>query len=275
MTYYVSFNTEELDLLEGGATLREIALYLILKRRVNFKSGVFGAFGKQHENYESLARLLSRPPSQGRAAETFSGSNVSRLLDGLERMGLVADRDAGPKRLTLRLPLSPIKKVAMLKAPADKASGERLLDGEADGIAEGQAAQGFASDEPTQSILTSFNTYSVSINTEGAGAPAPGADGTPHPTIEQTPPSRGAAGTFGSVAEIEERMIRVRGLQFATGKISRTFYERWQKHGIQREQIEEAISQIEDDFLIEPTPKAIDDMLRSWKKGTGRGRVAL
>jgi transcriptional regulator NrdR family protein len=77
------------------------------------------------------------------------------------------------------------------------------------------------------------------------------------------------------VAEIEERMIRVRGLQFATGKISRTFYERWHKHGIQREQIEEAISQIEDDFLIEPTPKAIDEMLRSWKKGTGRGRVAL
>ncbi|MDP1733620.1 MAG: hypothetical protein Q8L44_04565, partial [Sulfuritalea sp.] len=71
------------------------------------------------------------------------------------------------------------------------------------------------------------------------------------------------------------RMGRVRGLQFATGKISRTFYERWHKHGIQRAQIEDAISQIEGDFLIEPTPKAIDDMLRSWKKGTGRGRVAL
>jgi hypothetical protein len=60
-----------------------------------------------------------------------------------------------------------------------------------------------------------------------------------------------------------------------TDRVSRTIYERWIQHAIPRDEIERAINEVRDDFTIEATPKAIDDLLRRWKKGTGRGRVAL
>lgn len=270
MSAYVSLNMQEIDILEGRATLREIAMYLILKRRANFKTGVVGNFRRQRLTYAELGTLLSRPPSQGRPAENFDGSEASRVIDGLERLGLVADRLIHDGRLTMALPLSPIKEVATPEAAAGKASGERPPQTVAHDRPATQVPQGIPANGAFQSVLINQNLTSVISIDSNAGASAPVT-----PTMEQPQPSRCAAGPFGSVADVENRMRSVPGLHYADGKVSRAIYERWIQHAIPRDEIERVIDEMQNDFTIDATPKAIDDLLRRRKKGTGRGRVAL
>lgn len=270
MTAYISLNMQEVGIILGRGTLREIAMYLILKLRANFKTGAVGNFRKQRLTYAELGTLLSRPPSQGRPAENFDASEASRVIDGLERLGLVAERKVSDGRLTMMLPLSPIKEVATPEATADKAASERSPRPEAPERPARQAPQGIPAGDPVPSLLTDSIPNSFISNDSNAGADAP-----EPPTMENPERSRCAAGPFGSVAEVENRMQAVAGLHYANGRVSQKFYERWVAHAIPRDEIERAIDEVCDDFTVEATPKAIDDLLRRWKKGTGRGRVAL
>jgi hypothetical protein len=270
MSAYVSLNMQEIDILEAKATLREIAMYLILKRRANFKTGVFGNFRKQRLTYAALGELLSRPPSQGRAAENYDGSEASRVIDGLERLGLVAERAVTKGRLTMTLPLSPIIEVATPEATASKAPAGKLPQPVAHERPATQMPQGIPANDASLSLLTKQNLTSYISNDSSVGADAPET-----PTMETPQTGRFAAGPFESVADVENRMRAVTGMHYAEGRVSRTIYERWIQHAIPRDEIERAINEVRDDFTIEATPKAIDDLLRRWKKGTGRGRVAL
>lgn len=119
-TRYVSFNFDEIAKLKevdkdeshrGKMCLRCWRLYFELKILADFKTGVVGTFGKQKLSYERLAQMVTIPVTKGStgATRTIDGKEVKRLLDTLTTEGLVTDVSILEQRLTLRLPLSPMK----------------------------------------------------------------------------------------------------------------------------------------------------------------------
>lgn len=119
-THFVSFNFDEIAKLKetgkdeshrGRMCLRCWRLYFELKILSDFKTGVVGTFGNQKLSYERLAQMVSIPVTKGStgATRTIDGKEVKRLLDTLTAEGLVTDVSIVDQRLTLRLPLSPIK----------------------------------------------------------------------------------------------------------------------------------------------------------------------
>lgn len=122
-TRYVSFNFDEIAKLKeaekdesqrGRMCLRCWRLYFELKILADFKTGVAGTFGKQKLSYERLAKMVTIPVTKGStgATRTIDGKEVKRLLDTLVAEGLVTDVSIADQRLTLRLPLSPVKAIA-------------------------------------------------------------------------------------------------------------------------------------------------------------------
>ena len=102
--FYISFNAAEFALLTELCTHEELVLYFTLKKMSSFKNGTVGNFGVGM-TFESLARAISRPSSQGRAAVTYDKKQAHRLLHALEAKKLVSNIDA-KDRLTCKLPLS-------------------------------------------------------------------------------------------------------------------------------------------------------------------------
>lgn len=106
--FYVSLNRQELDLL-AEASYEEVTLYItVLKKLANFKTGVIGTFQKEPLTYEDLAKLLSRPSSQGKPAQAISRDRVRDLVLRLQTRGLVSNAQVLGKSLVMLLPLSPI-----------------------------------------------------------------------------------------------------------------------------------------------------------------------
>jgi hypothetical protein len=104
--FYISINTPEMARLHQ-LTSEALALYLCLKEKANFQTGIVGTFFNQKLTFAAFARMLCRPASQGREAKTFDSTDVKRLLAQLEGAGLVQDQQWDGARLTLHLPLSP------------------------------------------------------------------------------------------------------------------------------------------------------------------------
>lgn len=117
---YVSFNFDEIAKLKeadkdeshrGKMCLRCWRLYFELKILADFKTGVVGTYGNQKLSYERLAKMVTIPVTKGStgATRTIDGKEVKRLLDTLTAEGLVSNVSIVDQRLTLRLPLSPLK----------------------------------------------------------------------------------------------------------------------------------------------------------------------
>jgi len=99
---YISFNTEELQRL-GCADYEAIALYLALKQKVNFETGEFGTFRNQHIGYTDLAAELYRPGGAGVPERSHGPDDIKVLLDDLETLALLENRDDTDGRLTMVL----------------------------------------------------------------------------------------------------------------------------------------------------------------------------
>lgn len=102
---YISFNTEEMKRL-GHLDYDAHVLYFIIKQKVNFKTGEFGKFGKQHITYLDLAEAMYRPGSPGKTERDSNTEMIRHLLEVLEAANLITDRDDSQGRLTMLLPLS-------------------------------------------------------------------------------------------------------------------------------------------------------------------------
>lgn len=107
---YISFGRMEWAALRQTC-LRSQRLYAELKWLANFKTGVVGTFGQQKLSYEGLAQMVAIPVRQGTSAShaTVDGTEIRRLLERLESLGLVADLLHDGTRLTMTLPMSPIR----------------------------------------------------------------------------------------------------------------------------------------------------------------------
>lgn len=102
---YVSFNADELQRL-ACADYDAIALYFALKQKVNFKTGAFGTFKNQAIPYSELAIELYRPMSARQPECAYNDAGIIDLLDHLERLSLIEDRQYLNGRLTMILPHS-------------------------------------------------------------------------------------------------------------------------------------------------------------------------
>jgi hypothetical protein len=114
---YVSFGKKESATLRQ-LCLRSLRLYFELKWLADFKTGRVGTFGQQTLTYEGLARMVEIPVRQGMTAShgKVDGTEIKRLLERLEDAGLVANLSHDGTRLTMTLPMSPIKAATATKA---------------------------------------------------------------------------------------------------------------------------------------------------------------
>jgi hypothetical protein len=103
--FYISFNKNELGILLSKTTGDETQLYLALRKFSDFKTGCMTHPAAGRLNHTFIARMLSREARQGVKARTVHRIEVSRQLERLVVLGLVADLGRNGKVLTMRLPL--------------------------------------------------------------------------------------------------------------------------------------------------------------------------
>lgn len=286
-TRYISINFDELDKLQQSGFEAQ-ALYLILKRLADFKTGILGKFHRQKITYATLAEQLSRPSSQGKEARIFDRSQVSRLLDQLEAAGLVDERNSAKERLTLRLPLSPISgaEAATPDAARDKAEAKKMArDEKLPPAGKPLLAADFGDPFDNLSVLTpteSINTFF--INTDQAPkAPDPGARNSADAAASPPSPHMGGEIETGAALTIPriQVLLREAGVVYIDTPISKEFYDRWIKHGISeaklRREIEASVAFNAaptrpgdlDRFLIPPVNRPVP------RSNGGRGQVSL
>lgn len=240
---YISLNFGELDKLQALGFEAQ-ALYLIMKRLADFKTGVLGKFYHQKITYSSLAEQLSRPPSQGKEAQIFERSQVSRIIDHLETAGLVDERSSAGGKLTLRLPLSPIaqteaatpetarNKAKAKKSPQDKprqSAGKPILTGVFDDMFDLI---------PVLSPSETNNTFL--INTDRAlNTPDPGARKPADAAASPPSPHMGGETETGASLTIPriQAMLREAGAIYIDTPISKDYYNRWIKHCVSEEKL--------------------------------------
>lgn len=286
-TRYISLNFGELDKLQELGFETQ-ALYLIMKRLADFKTGVLGKFHRQKISYTKLADQLSRPASQGKPAQIFDRSQVSRIIDHMEAAGLVDERSSASGKLTLRLPLSPItqaevatpeaaqNKAKVKKAPQNKflpPAGESLLAVDCDDPFGSPSV--LAPSEPINTFL---------INTERAlKTLAPGARKIADAAAYPPSPGTGGEIEIGATLTIPriKAILREAGVIYIDTPISKEYYDRWIKHGVSETKLR---SEIEvcvafdaalvkpgdlDRFLIPPACRPVSRL------NANRGRVVL
>jgi hypothetical protein len=277
---YVSMDREERDILRTLG-LRERALYPELKWLASFKTGEVKHFGKRVITFQFLANLITVPTTQGRAADTMNAKEACRVLMRLHDAGLVGEIENDPKKgLRFALPMSPICKQTALKlrlaAMAQEQSGGQKLPNAAhaetaQNIATMRAGEGF---ESSLSVMTfsegeqyDFHTDISNLAAVHGTAPARSSVAVAHPNqifVPAEPEPRGATTDVLSVEAIKERL---RGSKSAFSWIdhaeSGQMYRRWvaARHSVER--FEAAVCAVEDDFNVEPTPRAIDGELRN------------
>ncbi|MDT7516048.1 hypothetical protein [Rhodoferax mekongensis] len=111
---YISFGKEESEAI-WTLDPRCMWLYFRLKWLGNFKTGRVGTFKNQKLTLEGLARMVAIPVRQGMTPgnTNIDGTEIRRLLQRLRDVGLVADGESDQTRLTMTLPMSPIRKKAV------------------------------------------------------------------------------------------------------------------------------------------------------------------
>lgn len=276
--HYVSFDKDEMAVLRQLGW-RERWLYMELKWKACFKSGIvgLGPFGRECLTNKKLANLMVVPPSQGRESEVIDGTEVTRILMRLNRVGLIGEIDRRENSgLIFALPLSPIDKVAARKARQSKVSQEMVpMPDTHQPLAEahsGKAREDFPVPHPVMTLYECLNTSFISSYGSG-DTPAPSCVGNvPTPIFSETP-TPGAL----TIARIKER-LNGRWFAYVDAQNSERFYASWLRQGFTVEQFEEAVELVEKGSS--PTPAAVDSALhqrrvQQARPRPGRGRVAL
>ena len=287
---YRSYNEVEREILR---TLRfeELGLYWILKEYACFYTGSFGTYNNQKMTYARLAREMSREDSQGREEKKFDATAIKRLLEHLEKAGLVTDRQWDEKRLTMRLPHSPIWKdnPARKDGNGGEVAGKSPRQATPKSPAKPDAARDFAVATSTPSLVSSKEVNKSFFNTVTS---APGHGETMAGDPERTRPSRQAADagdeedfdwlygaasleplpdeTEPETAELTAREIEA--VLSALGTVlypghppSRAIYTSWERKGLTHEQLAVALAMAGDDAV---TPRDLDALL--YPKPAGR-----
>jgi len=97
-------NADEWEALEGQPPAA-FKLYCVLRRCMDYASGVTGVM--RGISWQGLREELFIEPGPGiEGAGTPSKARVRRLAERLERAGLIAKRDHGPRKLVFFLPLA-------------------------------------------------------------------------------------------------------------------------------------------------------------------------
>jgi hypothetical protein len=285
---YVSMDREERDILRTLG-LRERALYPELKWLASFKTGEVKHFGKRVITFQFLADLITVPTTQGRAADTMNAKEACRVLMRLHEAGLVSEIDNHPtKGLRFALPMSPICKKTALKlrqaAMIDEQNEpEKLPNAAPVKTAENSIAiRACEQSESSLSVMMISEGEQYKFHTDISNLAAIHGTAPARSSVAGNPPkqivvfpepeTRGATADALTVKCIKERL---RGSQSAFSWIdhaeSGVMYRRWVAAGHSFERFEAAVCAVENDFNIEPTPRAIDGELR----GGGARRDAM
>ena len=292
---YMSMDREERDALRKLG-LRERALYPELKWLANFKTGRVQHFGKRVVTYQFLADLITVPTTQGRAADTMDAKEACRVLLKLVGAGLVGEIENDPKRgLQFTLPMSPICKItakamreAELAKPVEAAKTTPKLPNEAANNAQKLPIQPRlkspanpittgVSKETTAplSVMKNFKEVQYDFHTDLANIVAVHGTATDRDMVSVISSqkqsleslayeSRGATANILTLEMIKDRLRSSRaGFSWIDQRESSAIYQRWIGPNHSLERFEEAVSAVEDDFSVEPTPRAVDIALRS------------
>ena len=300
---YVSLDREERDVLRTLG-LRERALYPELKWLASFKTGQVQPFGKRVITYQFLADLITVPITQGRSADTMNAKEACRVLIKLHEAGLVGEIHNDPvKGLHFALPMSPICKdsarklrqaaqaeaqLAAKKLPNDSPvhfSKNPMLTGlyeESDlPLSVMTISKGDQYDFHTDisNIAAFYRTAAARDCAAGAFLKIPAGSGYRKPGAETS-----------NTLTVEAIKKRLRGSRSEFSWIDHTesgaMYRRWIAAGHSPKKFEVAVQSVEDDFSVEPTPRAIDSelrgdssrkdaMIREEQRARRRGGVAL
>ena len=245
------------------ASYDEIALYLILKRLADFKTGFIGKHPQSLSNCQKLADKLSRPSSQGKRGITYDRKDISRLLDRMQLKGLLIREPYNDDNIVLELHLSPInyaKKVATENTATVNDTQQTIPQPE-----HLRSSESFASVEQER-----FNKlHSVMNNTDS------------NINTINTPSNWGndfGIETEGNTLSLEKikRLISARGtVLYANSSTSNAIYKGWLKARVNEAQLIKAMDDAEDKFTMTQTPNDIDDALKEAKtsKNSNRGLV--
>ena len=245
------------------ASYDEIALYLILKRLADFKTGFIGKHPQSISNCQKLADRLSRPSSQGKRGITYDRKDISRLLDRMQLKGLLIREPYNDDNIVLELHLSPInyaKKVATENTATVNDTQQTIPQPE-----HLRSSESFASVEQER-----FNKlHSVMNNTDS------------NINTINTPSNWGndfGIETEGNTLSLEKikRLISARGtVLYANSSTSNAIYKGWLKARVNEAQLIKAMDDAEDKFTMTQTPNDIDDALKEAKtsKNSNRGLV--
>ena len=281
---YMSMDREERDVLRTLG-LRERALYPELKWLASFKSGQVEHFGKRVITYQFLADLITVPTTQGRAADTMNAKESCRVLMKLYEAGLVGDIYNDPvKGLRFVLPMSPICKVTARKlrqiAQAEEQVMAAKLPNDAPVNLSGNSITTGLSVEsdPSLSVMTISKGDQYIFHTDisniaavhGTAAARDIVAATSLRAQMKTEAEAEADATRGATANalsVETIKGRLRASKSEFGWIdqdeSNTMYRRWVAQGHSAAKFEDAVKAVEDDFNVEPSPRAVDNELRS------------
>jgi hypothetical protein len=282
---YVSMDREERDILRTLG-LRERALYPELKWLASFKTGQIQFFGKRVVTYQFLADLITVPTTQGRAADTMNPKEACRVLMKLHEAGLVGEIENDPVRgLRFALPMSPICKATARKlrlaeiAEAQKAQ-EKLPNEDVPKFDENPITTRPAgqSDLPL-SVMTMFEEHQYDFHTDISNLAS--VHGTAadrdiaavallraqiKAEVAQELPETNTDAL--SVETIKRRLREsVASFSWIDTKESEVMYQRWVRTGHAIAKFESAVAIVEEDFTIEPTPRAVDQVLRTGSSG--------
>ena len=267
--FYISFNTPEMARLHQ-LTFEALALYLCLKEKASFQTGIVGKFGKQKLTYAAFARMLGRPASQGREAKTFDSTDVKRLLGQLEGAGLVEDQQWDGARLTLHLPLSPM----WPNNPALDQSKAKLPRGSKGGTLQTQTQQGFPDGVSSQSVMTSkrgsipfFNTV---ITTDHGGVSAADLLEERGAQPAAKAPAKSAT-AYGNLVEAFHQRLSAVGVVDAQSPDCRAACALWVAAGADMADLDRAISQT---MLFDATPFESRELNSLMPQAKPKSRVA-
>ena len=237
-TYYVSLHLKnEFSELFAHASFEEIAMYLLLKKLADFKSGDIGKVYYKSLSYAQLGTMLSRPSSQGRKAVDISGNDAKRMVERLEVLGFVEDIRFEGKALKMHLPRSPRKQAAEVASPITQTKASRFET-------EIQFPEE-DSDYPVLQGSSSTNVQSNPLNTDSSvsaegtydrGA-SPSAASVIHPAIEMGANSGQAL----TVKQIE-RLLLEEGFQLLQFALSQAKFADWRQRGVTEAKIRNAIA---------------------------------
>lgn len=175
---HITFNLDEFAALEKLG-FRERWAYFVLKRKANFKTGVFGEYEKQKSSYQAIADQIKPPPGiQGRGEGRIDDTQARDFLQRMEAVGLVSGigrRANGGLRFDL--PMSPRdrKKANSTGQSAGEKTGQ--IAGEKEDIfPEAAASEIAANPQPIRDGEQSAHDLSVLINKKTKNISIEGAD---------------------------------------------------------------------------------------------------